>query len=418
MRLHTSLCLLLVIPVVPILRPHVPAGARQASVTPAAAASSPCMAAEAPQAVTASDAFHPFPVVPAVAQVQAVTGLTSPTYLTESLWLSPHQVINSTSGTSGFAIFDGATGRQTPLDQLDAIVSSQESGFNPFEVRLSPDGHWLLTPSGSKAGPTWIALSVDGTDRREWPRTVNTADTAWMQDGRHWVEIFDARSELPALARATAPLQYKVRVYDTASPNVKEFPLMPDPSDGMFVLPMQCAFGQFLFTQDGRAWISTVSEGSGPTPPFPFDGPHLDAYELVPGETNWTLHKSQVRFAADVDIGSCGGCVRSPDGNWLAWRNCASTGKGPRRLVLTRPDGSDPQTVLESPEGENLCYVHWTENSQAIAFYKDNGLYRLPLEDVEAKANAQCGAWRTASGGHPQGKFPRPWTKCLTASRK
>ena len=86
--------------------------------------------------------------------------------------------------------------------------------------------------------------------------------------------------------------------------------------------------------------------------------------------------------------------------------------------MLTRSDGSDAQTVLESPAGENLCYIHWTEDAQAIAFYKDNGLYRLPLEEAEAKVNVQCGAWRAASGGQPQGKFPKRTTSLLTASRE
>ena len=116
-----------------------------------------------------------------------IPGAVNPTLLTESTWLNPNQVVNVQSGTENLAVFNLDTGKQTPLDPVNALYQHQEVYKNPFAIRTSPDGRWLLWPSGSDAKPTWAAVSLDGQERREWPRTtfLGQPDVAWMQDSRH-----------------------------------------------------------------------------------------------------------------------------------------------------------------------------------------------------------------------------------------
>lgn len=186
------------------------------------------------------------------------------------------------------------------------------------------------------------------------------------------------------------------------------------------MLPILCTNAQFTFTQDGRAWVSIFWDTAGPSPQFPFEGPRLDAYELIPGQWTWTLHnKSAVSLGARDEVGSSDECVRSPDDNWLIWRNYASDGKGPMRLVLTRTDGSDAQVIQISPEGQNLGHIHWTPDSQHVAFYQNNGMYRITLADLEAKADArQLHSQKQIAGRFKtSGSFPTASSRTLLASR-
>lgn len=391
-----------------------------ASAYSKAAPSLPCgpssVAAPNPATMTAEE----FPVH--LLDAKRLPGFADATPLTESLWLNPNQVVNVQSATSNLAVFDLDTGKQTPVDAMNALYEHQEAYKNPFSVRTSPDGRWLLWPSDSNGEPTWEAVSLDGQQHREWPRATDfgTLDVAWMQDSRHWVQLsqFDLKPHLASVTERSSDT-LKVRVYDTKTPQVQEYPLVPDAPQPGFLLPTQCPYVQFTFTQDGRAWLSILWSGCSPTPQFPAAGSRMDAYELVPGQDAWTLKKSYVRLGSYVDVGCCDECVRSPDDNWLIWRNYVVGGKGLMHLVLTRADGSDPQVIQTGDSGQSFAYTHWAADSQHVAFYRDNGICQVTLTDLEARTNqaGPCGMSRVASRIKATGAFPVTHLQTLLAGR-
>jgi len=208
----------------------------------------------------------------------------------------------------------------------------------------------------------------------------------------------------------------RVRVYSLDTSDVEDHPLRLEAPDPAFILT---TISHFLFTTDGRAWLSSGVWISGTSELV--DGVlravELSAragfYELRPGPDAWLLRReSSVLLGKPSEVGMFDECARSPDDNWLAWRHYASDGKGSRQLIISRPDGSEMRAVYE---GDGWSNPEWLPDSRHISFVGNGDLYTLALDTLKAKqpvasANAQKPRWQPLARGPFLTALPLPQT--------
>ncbi len=286
--------------------------------------------------------------------------------LAGSCWTSSNEMILFNGHQ--LAKFHAATGEDVPIPGTEDAVSGKHWASI---ISLSPDAHWLVWAGGVDSHSTWDAVSTDGTEHRQWPRaeSITTPAIAWMQDNEHWVELSVPETKNSGIGWQPHPDNMRVRVFNLNSPEVSDFPLRLEVPDPSFQLQSNCGHYQdeFLFTADGHAWLEGSFSVSG------FESPSISYmfYELLPSETVWKLHKVIVAPEADPEYWMYDAPTRSPDGNWIAWRNySADPGckmNGNARLMLSRTDGSEMQPIYQSDNGLSGD-IEWSPDSRQIAF--------------------------------------------------
>lgn len=331
--------------------------------------------------------------------------------ITGSCWLSSDAMIAWDSNK--ISIFDRATQRVTPIIGTETVVSGKHW---VTIASLSPNGHWLVWAGGEDGHSTWEAVTTDGAEHRQWPRDegIVTPAVAWMQDNTHWVELCDPETHVNERAWQRRPNSMRARVYSLATSDIQDFPLRLDKPDPNFNLPPNCGkTAEFIFTRDGHAWLSQnwqfccLSDGKKPCS-------RDDVYELLPGSGVWTLHKSSVYPVADQERWMFDAPTRSPDGNWIVWRNYTPNGRDRGRLMLSRTDGSDMQEIGFAGDG-----VEWSPDSHQIAFNDGGplGIVTLKLDTYFVKANrkAPCSSNQVAGRPKAMGMFPVAYSQTSLA---
>lgn len=351
-----------------------------------------------------------------------------------SHWISSHEMVTLIPGTLHLTYLDINTGRQVPLDVINAWVDHRRqssNGYGSALTRLSPNGKWLLWPSGDAEKPTWIASTLDGSESREWPRhtSISNPAVAWMQDSTHWVEL--SMAEDWAADGRTCGLRSddaRVRVYSLEMRDVQEFPLQMAPESVTSeekVKEIQVNFfgSDFSFTTDGHGWVTSAQMGekmetANGRVKFIQTSPEIDSYQLLPGPEYWTLRATHMALGPanfqkqDVSAGIPDFCYRSPDDRWLLYQHRlprSSTGEGVDELVLCRTNGSEQRAVYRG----NPCHsVEWMPDGRGFSFIVPVGngatpteLYTVSLDQLDGKqpsSKRQQMARRSA----PQGPFP------------
>jgi len=365
-----------------------PRSIRQQSVMPRSAA--------VPEAPCAALAVSPPKYVP---RTYPSLSLYNP------LWLSSTQLINPDS--QRVSVINTVTGQETALDDINAVLQEQKktnAGHEemPFtsSLRLSPNGRWLLWPSGTREHPTWEAMTVEGAERREWDRDGSSpiyrggGGVAWMRDSIHWVEVGERIGQ--------GQQRDYVRVYSMDTPDVHEFPLKRAPNPLEF-LP---AFPQFIFTTDGHAWMVANSGGASDTQPGVVVS-NVEYYELLPGPDVWTLRHTSLLMQAVRAQAASDEFALSPDGQWLVWRDNSNYASRRTRLILSRPDGSGSRVLFETTK--SLSFPHWTPDEKEIIFHwqgsgpignapNGEGMYAISLDHLAA-----CLGPSTSLGGNQGG---------------
>ena len=350
-----------------------------------------------------------------------------------SHWLSSHEMVTLIPGTLHLTYLDINTGRQAPLDVINSWVDHRRQSLNGYGsalTRLSPDGKWLLWPSGDEEKPTWIASTLDGTESREWPRhtSISNPAVAWMQDSTHWVELSMAEVWAPdGRSSGLRSDDTRVRVYSLGLPDVPEFPLQMEKkpaslTEGADTMQQVCFFSSdFSFTTDGHAWVTSVALSESlkveegvvkHLPAFP----EANHYQLLPGSKRWVLRATHAalgpakfgrpgEYAGVPDF-----CYLSPDDSWMLWQHRlpqSSSGERVDQLFLCRTDGSEQRIVYQ---GSPCCSVEWMPGGHGFSFIVQMGgtgtqLYTASLDQMEGKqplSRRQQMARRFA----PQGPFP------------
>lgn len=326
------------------------------------------------------------------------------------LWLSPTQLINPEG--QRVSVIDTVTGHETPLDDINAVIEEREKtnagrhemSFSPSFLRLSPDGRWLLWPSGTREHPTWQAMAVDGAKHREWdnstPNRGGSSEIAWMRDSSRWIEVGERTEQ--------GQSRDFVRVYGIDTPDVHEFPLKRVPKPLEF-LPVSA---QFIFTTNGHAWMVASTGGITSAQPGVIVS-NVEYYELLPGPDVWTLRHTSLQMQAVRSGAASNQFELSPDGHWLVWRDNSDYANKRTRLILSRPDGSAPRTLFESTK--SLSFPHWTPDEQKIVFRWDGngpiadspngaGMYEISLSNLAACSGTPTGPGVNQAGS--AGPFP------------
>ena len=333
--------------------------------------------------------------------------------ITGSCWMSQDNMI-SWNGNH-LTVFNRITQQATLIAGTEAAFSGKHWASI---VSLSPDSHWLVWASGEDGHSTWEAITTDGTEHRQWPRdeSIDTPAVAWMQDSIHWVELRCPETKVDADRWRVDRNNLRARVYSIDTPVVEDQPLRLETPDPAFSLPCICGtLSEFIFTKDGHAWLSEIWQ-SASTPQG--EGSREDVYELVPGPHIWTLHKSCVYpVSDDSKRWMFDAPRRSPDGNWIAWRNYAPTGKDKPRLMLSRTDGSEMQELYQS---DTLSGVEpqWSPDSRQIAFTDNGPLGIVTLKmDQFMSQEPSCSPGKAVARVLPPGKFPVSHPGTLLAGR-
>ncbi len=365
----------------------------------------PCKAVPLNEALPSTPAVEKFTITSSPCSIELGQ-------LAGSSWISQDEMVS----WDGHELirFDRATQQATPIQGTESVLSGKHW---VSIVSASPDGHWLVWAGGEDGHSTWNAISIDGSKHRQWQRdeSITTPAVAWMQDNRHWVELRVPETQIAPKQWQGHSDNMRARVYSLDSPDVQDFPLQLETPDPSFILPCNCGKNSgFLFTADGRAWLTqdwqTCLPGEDGRP-----NSREDVYELLPSATTWKLHKSFVYPKADQDRWMFDSAVRSPDGNWIAWRNYAPTGKDKLRLMLSRTDGSAMQTIYQS-DSQSGIEPEWSPDSRQIAF-TDNGplgIVTLKLDTIIARVLA-CSPSKIARRSETPGKFPVAHLQTLLA---
>ncbi len=319
-----------------------------------------------------------------------------------SCWMSEDDMIFWNANQ--LQVFSRKTQQAVPI----AGTSVDSTGkYLACGASLSPDGRWLVWAGAEDGHATWDAVTTDGTEHRQWPRVESTSIYAvsWMQDSTHWVEICCPKTKLNASLWREHPENMQARVYSTATPRAESYPLYLETPEPEFTPPANHGgMGEFIFTQDGRAWLSRNWQGS---PTQQLGGPcsREDVYELVPGHDAWTLHRSYIYPSADRSRYVFDSPKRSPDGNWIAWRNYAPDGRDKLRLMLSRTDGSGMQEIYQSDTNQGV-EPQWSPDSRQIAFDTATmGIITLKIDPVIAQSPS-CSPGKAVARVLPPGKFP------------
>lgn len=340
--------------------------------------------------------------------------------ITRMLWVSSTQFIKLPQGYSldpnfpVLSVTDTVTGKKTPLDRVNSVIHGASGGaadgtmirsadgrlkgfpFSPYEARLSPDGRWLLWPSSSQGQPIWLAITLDGAERREWSRQSrddsSNGGAGWMQDNTHFVEISQEIVSGAWVSHAS--------VYSLDTPDVQEFPLDMLPTFQLLIFPNS----EVLFTGNGRGWVMADSG---------------ERYEILPGAQGWSLHPSPLLTAISLPSGDrASDFALSPSGNWLVWLDNPD-GKAKRTQInISRPDGNEARTIFKTGDylscGSSFS-PRWTSDEQGIVFHwtgynrianatNGEGNYLISLAKIEARSHHY--ADHLASQKHAAGFFP------------
>src|SRR5579872_5397589 len=97
-------------------------------------------------------------------------------------WVSDHEVLflrGSKYTPQRFFLRDLATGRETELMTLGHLF--ENSNGDPADLRLSPDGRWLLWPN---FGDRLFAATLDASRHLQWPG-MDGCVTYWLGDSHH-----------------------------------------------------------------------------------------------------------------------------------------------------------------------------------------------------------------------------------------
>jgi len=353
-----------------------------------------------------------------------------------SHWVSSHEMVTLIPGTLHLTYLDINTGRQAPLDVINSWVDHRRQSLNGYGsalTRLSPNGKWLLWPSGDAEKPTWIASTLDGAQSREWPRhtSIGNPAVAWMQDSTHWVEL--SMAEVWATDGRTCGLRSddtRARVYSLTSSDVQEFPLQMEkkPSastEGADTMQQVCfSTSDFSFTTDGHAWVTSVALSDSikiedrvvkHLPTFP----EANCYQILPGPERWALRATHATLgpAKFWKPGEWAGipdfCYRSPDNSWLLWQHRlprSSPDEGVDQLILCRIDGSEQQIVYQ---GAPCRKEEWMPGGHGFSFVipvvpvgiSETKLYTVSIEQMEGKRPFSQHQ-QVARHSAPQGPFP------------
>jgi|GEM_PF-3383036 len=334
--------------------------------------------------------------------------------ITSSCWISQDTMI-SWNGHE-LTVFNRETQQATPMLGAETVVSGKHW---VSIAALSPDSHWLVWAGGEDGHSTWEAMTTDGAEHRRWPRdeAISTPAIAWMQDSKHWVELCNPETKISAKEWRTQPDNLRARVYSLDTLDVQDYPLRLGSPDPNFILPPNCGkTAEFIFTKDGHAWLSQNWQVA-PTLQGNGQCSREDVYEILPSSSGWSLRKSFVYPVADSEHWMFDSPARSPDGNWIAWRNYAPNGQDKLRLMLSRTDGSDMQVIYQS-ETSSGVEPEWSPDSRQIAF-TDNGplgIVTLKLDEAIAKT-PPCSSGKVAGHFKGQGKFPVARPQTLVAGK-
>jgi len=285
-----------------------------------------------------------------------------------SCWVSVNEMVIQSAGK--LVKFNTITGEDMPIPGTEDALSGKHWASI---VSLSPDGRWLVWAGGVDGHSTWDAVTLDGMEHRQWPRdeSIGTPAIAWMQDNRHWVELRVPETQVAAHQWQDHRDNMRARVYSLDAPDIQDFPLQLEVPDPNFQLPPNCGkTSEFLFTTDGHAWL-TQDWQFAPSPGTNQPCSRQDVYQLLPGPNTWKLHKTYLYPKADAYYWMFDSPARSPDDNWIVWRNYKPDGKSKWRLMLSRTDGSDMRILYQS-DSISGGQVEWSPDSRQIAF-TDNG---------------------------------------------
>ncbi len=324
--------------------------------------------------------------------------------ITSSCWSSQDDMIcwNGDQLVS----FSRTTQQATLIPGTETVVSSKRS---VHITSLSPNGRWLVWAGGVDGHSTWDAVSTDGTEHRQWPRaeSAGTPAISWMQDNTHWVEL-----SVPETQMAPRQWQYhsdnmRAKVYSLDSPDVQDFPLQLEVPDPGFM--PSSSETEFIFTSDGHAWLtqnlSACSNWSGCSLIDTYS--REDVYQLLPSPAVWKLRKTYLYPKADQENWMFDSPARSPDDQWIVWRNINTTGKSTWRLMLSRTDGTDMRILYQSDSTSGGA-AEWSPDSRQIAF--DNGLLGICTINLDQIAIDNCqktdDQQRQVASIFGQGPFP------------
>ena len=231
----------------------------------------------------------PIPMSEVPNRARLVAGSEHSFPVAASQWRSPHEVVCFLGyGTIQYTTvsIDTDTNFQTPLTAFDKGPGKNTLFSNPYWVKMSPDGKWLLWTNGS----TWTAATLDGLHQRKWPVLQNNSfpKFGWLPDSRHWGLLTEGDRN------------NHIWMHDVTSSTVKDIPIALS-SWGTNTL-------QFL-SNDHASIISS----------YGFPGTNL--YEVPLFSDNSTIKTDNIRtprIASDVDT-PIREMVLSPNGEQVAW---------------------------------------------------------------------------------------------------
>ena len=260
-----------------------------------------------------------------------------------SLWISNQEVVCITEGGEKLEAVNATTGRHRQL----ASPPTNSGILGNFGVSVSPDGQWILWPSGKYGAPKWSAMRLDGTQRAERPRlsdNISNLRVAWRPDSRGWTEVceqYTATGTKSAGGLPVATRKTTLRIYHLSS-------LKSDDVD----VPQASAINGLQVTQKGEAVIIC----SGPRLVF--------VSMMAPFAVKWQITPTppQNSGSSDIDI--------SPRGDRIAWtfQKMGATSVS-ESIWLSDIKGTTFERITPDFNKFNVApfYLHWTPDGKALS---------------------------------------------------
>ena len=272
----------------------------------------------------------------------------------DSLWISSREVVCIGRNREALEIVDATTGKP----QRTVALPANTSIYSNFGVSVSPDGKWILWPSGKYGAPTWSAMSLDGKRVVTRPRlsdNISDLRVAWRPDSRGWAEVCEQFTSagyksggLPVATRKTT-----LRIYHLSSPK----------SDDVAVAQASAING-LQVTQKGEAMIIC-------------SGPRLVVVSMVaPFPVKWEITPTAPANSgsSDIDI--------SPRGDRIAWTFQKMGGNSVTESIwLSDIKGTQFEQVTPAlpKDRDSLVYLHWTPDGKALSGWGTNQLIRIEI---------------------------------------